>query len=160
MTEQPRLPLMSLPLGSRTCERIASKARSVEQAMRERFAAQWSAAQIDLLYLHYLYGVVMTALPDAEPRVQIGFLRHLAGRSLTTDAVTTALHACPASGDPSSLARSQPPKPSDSATRRPFATTPTQGRSNSSNPTSIQFGAPHEHVHSTREGKPNEQGGI
>ncbi|SDD07513.1 hypothetical protein SAMN05216337_1007109 [Bradyrhizobium brasilense] len=47
---------------------------------------------MDLLFVHYLYGAVKAMLPDGEPRLQLGLLRHLAGRSLLPDAVNQALH--------------------------------------------------------------------
>lgn len=81
-------------------ERLAEKASSVERAMRQRFGADFAEADVSLVYIHYLFGAVMAAVPDAGAREKIDLLRNVAERSLSPEAVTKALNTAPAADNP------------------------------------------------------------
>lgn len=82
------------------CERLASKANSVGQAMNQRLAAQWAEGEIDVLFLHYLHGVVMAVLPNANMQQVLDLLCRLAAPTLAADALERALHAVPETEKP------------------------------------------------------------
>lgn len=98
-----RLPFSSQqslnPVSDRARDAFAEKAAKIfGDLLRRRLDNTLSEADIVLIFVHYLYGVVATALPDAEPSVVLGFLMELADSSLNADDVTRALHVSPPVG--------------------------------------------------------------
>lgn len=83
---------------------LERKARSTEAMLRARLSQQLRAAEVDMVFVHYLYGVVSAAMGQASPEARLGMLQHLAGVALPNDALTIALHAEPPTGS-SSCAR-------------------------------------------------------
>ena len=84
------------PLPDWARDAFAEKATKIfGDLQRRRVDNTMSEAEIVLIFVHYLYGLVATALPDAEPSVTLGFLLELADSSLNADDVTRALQASP-----------------------------------------------------------------
>lgn len=72
------------------------KIRAVDAAMRARFrAAEWPEDDIDLLFTHYLFGLVMAALPEVEAPTCVAALLGLGGEVLAAAAIERALHRLP-----------------------------------------------------------------
>ena len=76
-------------------ERLAARLRIVAPALRQRLGSEWAAAEIDLVLVHYLYGLTMEASPDAGPDTQIGLLGDLGRIVIDPDALDRALHTAP-----------------------------------------------------------------
>lgn len=62
-------------------------------ALRERYSAEVSAEDLNLIFAHYLLGLVSALDPDAAPTMQLELLRHLGTLALTPEELTRALHA-------------------------------------------------------------------
>lgn len=90
---------LPLPVSAETLALLSAKVRSVDSAIRSRFGTERSAADIDLLLVHYLHGLVTTVLPDGAPSAHLALLRHLAALTLEPDATGVALTTVPPAGD-------------------------------------------------------------
>lgn len=73
-------------------ELLEAKVLSVEAALRRRRAGVWSDEDLDVLFLHYLMGVVMSVMPDAAPQGQLGLLRRLAANALKKEQLDAAVY--------------------------------------------------------------------
>ncbi|KTT73817.1 hypothetical protein NS319_02605 [Sphingomonas sanguinis] len=69
--------------------------RIVAPALRQRFGAEWRPSEIDLVFVHYLYGLVHDAWPLGSASGQLALLRDLGREVLDPDAIDCALHALP-----------------------------------------------------------------
>lgn len=86
-------------ISSKTVAWLERKAISTEVALRRRYSDSLSPAEVDLVFLHYLYGIVVTVIDQPSSVLFLEMLRHLAELSLPAEAVTAALHAVPPASD-------------------------------------------------------------
>ncbi|MCO6180803.1 hypothetical protein [Ciceribacter sp. RN22] len=92
-------PIIAGWVSSRMFDRLEQKARATEAMLRQRSSAQLRAAEVDLVFAHYLYGLVTSVMGDASPEFRLGMVRHLGGLVLPVEAVTAALHTVPPTGE-------------------------------------------------------------
>ena len=72
---------------------IARHLRAVMAAMRDRFLSDdWPAADIDLLFAHYLFGFILEALPDSAAEPRLAWLIRIGGEVLAPDDLDRAIH--------------------------------------------------------------------
>jgi len=64
-----------------------------ESALHRNFSREWDEADVDLIFAHFVFGLVVEAEPTASPHQQLNLFQHLAGLVLSPVAVTEVLHA-------------------------------------------------------------------
>lgn len=90
-----RASLLGGSLSGDTLARLEQRTRATEAMLRQRYSPSGSAAEVDLVFCHYLYGLVEAAMPRTSPALLLGMLRHLGSLVLPTEAVTAALFTVP-----------------------------------------------------------------
>ncbi|WOC16151.1 hypothetical protein [Pseudochrobactrum sp. MP213Fo] len=79
---------------------LLNRASVTEKALRERFANKLTREEVDLSFLHYLYGFVETHQPALEPTYQIAVLRYVADDIIPPMAAEAAICRVPDAGHP------------------------------------------------------------
>lgn len=79
---------------------LLNRACVTEKALRERFANKLTREEIDLSFLHYLYGFVATHQPVLEPSYQIAVLHYVADDIISPMAAEAAIRRIPDAGHP------------------------------------------------------------
>lgn len=75
--------------------RLEQRVRVAGDALRRRYGGELTAAEVDLVFAHYLLGLVATARPEAAPEWQLSMVRSLAALLLTPEEVDRAVHGVP-----------------------------------------------------------------
>jgi hypothetical protein len=93
------------PLNGRTRDIFAKKAANIFGDLHRRLLDNTlSETEVALIFVHYLYGAVSTAFPDAKPSSALGLLADLAEGYLSSADVMCALNA-PAPPEDTSIGR-------------------------------------------------------
>lgn len=85
----------SFTFDSSQCELIEQRVRLAGEALCKRFGAELASAEIDLIFTHYLLGLVTALQADATPARQLESVSALAALLLAPEEVQCALHSVP-----------------------------------------------------------------
>lgn len=80
-------------------EQLVGRVRLVAPALRQRLGSGWSDSDVELVFLHYLYGLVAMSLPAAEPEATVDALRSFALLAMDEDAFAKVVQIAPPSGN-------------------------------------------------------------
>lgn len=79
---------------------LLNRACVTEKALRERFVNKLTREEVDLTFLHYIYGFVATHQPTLEPSDQIAVLRYVADDIISPMAAEAAIRRIPDADHP------------------------------------------------------------
>ncbi|MFG1423817.1 hypothetical protein [Roseixanthobacter liquoris] len=65
--------------------------------LSERFE-DWDESDVNLIFIHYIMGLVVCIFGDAPPRKQMNFIQRLAELEISREEAVRALHAVPPGG--------------------------------------------------------------
>ncbi|MFG1428247.1 hypothetical protein [Roseixanthobacter glucoisosaccharinicivorans] len=65
--------------------------------LSERFDA-WSESDVNLIFIHYVMGLVMSVCGQSAPQKQIHFIQRLAELEISREEAVSSLHAVPPGG--------------------------------------------------------------
>lgn len=79
---------------------LLNRACVTEKALRERFVNKLTREEVDLTFLHYIYGFVATHQPVLAPSDQITVLRYVADDIISPMAAEAAIRRIPDAAHP------------------------------------------------------------
>lgn len=76
------------------------KARGAEQMIRNRFIGRLKSGEIDLVFVHYVHGLISAMWPGSHPHERIAMLRRVAEEAISPAAVEAAIRTAPDADQP------------------------------------------------------------